>query len=256
MTSVDSAPERSLLYRFGENCRPAIDYILAAHSQVGDPPVFDPAQFPWTADLSAGWETIAAEAAHVVRDLGAVPPLYELSPDHRGIADPDRWRSFFLWGYGYRSDENCALCPETTRLLERVPELNSAFFSILKPHAHIPRHAGVTKAILTCHLGLQTPRAGRCEMAVDDTVVKWREGECLVFDDTYEHEVWNDTDEIRIVLLIQFRRPVRQPGRFVRDLFIEAVRRSPFVQEARQNFYSWDRNLRAMDRAAGPFSPR
>jgi beta-hydroxylase len=239
-----SPPERSLLYRFGERCRPAIDMVLTAHSEVGDSSVFDASQFPWTAALEAEWRTVAAEAAAAIGDLSAVPPLHDLSPDHRRIAEPDKWRSFFLWGYGYRSEENCALCPQTARLLEAVPGLNSAFFSILKPGTHIPRHTGVTKAILTCHLGLKTPSAGRCEMAVDEDVVRWRDGRCLVFDDTYPHEVWNDTDELRVVLLIQFRRPVRQPGRFVRDLFIQAVRRSPFVQEARDNFYAWERSRR------------
>jgi beta-hydroxylase len=236
--------ERSLLYRIGKELRPAFDVALAAQSRIGNAPVLDKAMMPWTAALEADWRTIAAEAKAVVRNLNAVPPLHDLSPDHRRIAEPDKWRSFFLWGYGYKSDENCARCPETAKILERIPDLNSAFFSILKPGAYIPRHSGVTKALVTCHLGLQTPKAGRCEMAVADQMVTWHEGQCLVFDDTYPHEVWNDTDELRVVLLIQFRRPVRQPGRFVRDLFIEAVRRSPFVQEARDNFHAWEQSRR------------
>jgi beta-hydroxylase len=245
--SAAGVPKRSLLYRFGKKSRPLIDRLLASHSEVGDPPVFDPAVFPWTDALSANWQAIAAEARMVVRDLNAVPPLHDLSPDHRRIAEPDKWRSFFLWGYGYRSEENCARCPETAKLLEQVPDLNSAFFSILKPGTHIPRHRGVSKALMTCHLGLVIPRSGRCEMAVDDAIVTWREGECLVFDDTYTHEVWNDTDEVRVVLLIQFRRPVRQPARVVRDIFVEAVRRSPFVQEARRSFDTWNQALKAIE---------
>lgn len=246
-TTISGAPERSLLYRFGSYCRPAIDRVLAAHSEVGDCAVFDAGRFAWTAALAANWQAIAAEARQVVRDLDVVPPLHDLSPDHRRIAEPDKWRSFFLWGYGYRSEENCAQCPETARLLEATPGLNSAFFSILKPGTHIPRHRGVTKAILTCHLGLQVPKSGRCEMQVGDSLVRWREGECLVFDDTYEHEVWNDTDTVRIVLLIQFKRPVRQPGKLLGELFLEGVRRSPFVQEARENFHAWERAMRAVE---------
>jgi aspartyl/asparaginyl beta-hydroxylase (cupin superfamily) len=239
---VDEAtllPKRSLLYRFGKRCRPAFDRALAAFSQVGDAPVLDPAAFPWTAALAAGTEAIRAEATAALGELTAVPPLRDISPDHRRIAEPDRWRAYFLTAYGYRVEENCRACPQTARLIRDVPGLNSAFFSILKPGAHIPQHRGVTKAILTCHLGLKTPQSGRCEMMVGGVTTTWREGRCLVFDDTYPHEVWNDTDDIRVVLLIQFRRPVRLPGRLLGNLFLAGVRHSPFVQEGRRRLESW-----------------
>src|SRR6185295_17979358 len=103
-------------------------------------------------------------------------------------------------------EANCAACPETSRLLARVPGLNSAFFSILTPGAHIPRHRGVTKAILTAHLGLIVPaRREACRMQVADRMLHWEEGATLVFDDTYHHEVWNESGEKRVVLLVQFR---------------------------------------------------
>lgn len=249
MTNTDEL-KRGALYKLGERYRPAVDRVLAAHSKVGDTPVFDPATFPWTATLEAGWEAIRDEARAVTRDIHSVPPLREISPDHR-IARADDWRSFFLWGYGYRSEENCRRCPETTRLLRAVPGLNSAFFSILKPGAHIPRHRGVTKRLMTCHLGLMVPASGRCEMTVADQTVHWREGRCLVFDDTYFHEVWNDTDQYRVVLLIQFKRPLRQPGRLLGDLFLAGVKRTEFVQVARKNFAAWDGAMKAMDREEG-----
>jgi len=243
MEDLGSAlPQRSLLYRVGKRWRPAFDRVMANCSKAPDQPVLDPADFPWTARLEAGWARIRAEALAALADLNAAaPPLRDISPDHRRIAEPDRWRSYFLWGYGYRMEANCRDCPETVALLEGVPGLNSAFFSILKPGAHIPRHRGVTKAIMTCHLGLKTPTAGRCEMQVGDETVSWADGRCLVFDDTYPHEVWNDTPETRIVLLIQFRRPLRQPGKLLGDLFLTGVRHSPFVQEGRRNLEAWRR---------------
>lgn len=250
-TTTFVEPERSFLYSLGERSLPLVNRLLRSSSSVGDHRVYDAALFPWTRALEENWRVIAAEAEAAIRDLNAVPPLYDLSPDHRRIAEPDKWRSFFLWGYGFKSDDNCAKCPQTAKLLEQIPELNSAFFSILKPGTHIPRHVGVTKALMTCHLGLKTPQAGRCEMDVDGETVRWREGRAYVFDDTYEHEVWNDTDELRVILLIQFRRPMRQPGRLFRDLFIEIVRKSPFVQEARDNFDAWEKALREIERPRG-----
>ena len=98
----------------------------------------------------------------------------------------------------------------------------------------------MTKGLITCHLGVVVPKDWRSvRMAVDNQTVHWREGKCLVFDDTYHHEVWNETDEIRVVLLVQFERPMRQPGRAIGRAFMGAVRRSPFVQEARKNFLAW-----------------
>jgi beta-hydroxylase len=232
-------PKRSLIYRVGKKWRPAVDRALSNCSLVPDEPVLDAGRFSWTSGLEANWNAIRREAEAALTNLNAVPPLRDISPDHRRIAEPDRWRSYFLWGYGYRMEANCAACPTTVRLLEDVPGLNSAFFSILKPGAHIPRHRGVTKAILTCHLGLKTPRSGRCEMAVGDRTAKWGDGRCLIFDDTYPHEVWNETGETRIVLLIQFKRPIRQPGKLLGDLFLAGVRHSPFVQEGRRNLEAW-----------------
>ena len=144
MEDLGSAlPQRSLLYRVGKRWRPAFDRVMANCSKAPDQPVLDPADFPWTARLEAGWARIRAEALAALADLNAAaPPLRDISPDHRRIAEPDRWRSYFLWGYGYRMEANCRDCPETVALLEGVPGLNSAFFSILKPGAHIPRHRG------------------------------------------------------------------------------------------------------------------
>jgi beta-hydroxylase len=232
-------PKRSWLYRTGKRMRPWFDQVLARSSAVGNPPVFDKATFPWTAELERRWAPIRAEALRALEHED-IPVLEDISPDHSRLGKDRKWKSFFLYGYGYRVEDNCRKCPEAARVVSEIPGLNSAFFSILAPGARIPRHRGVTKCIITCHLGLIVPNDWRkCRMAVDDQMVHWREGECLVFDDTYYHEVWNETDETRVVLLVQFERPMRQPGRAIGRAFMGAVRRSPFVQEARRNFLNW-----------------
>ncbi|HAF93671.1 MULTISPECIES: aspartyl/asparaginyl beta-hydroxylase domain-containing protein [Pseudomonadaceae] len=239
--------KRSMLYQTGKKLRPLLNRFLSKHSLVGDPPVFDKAAFPWTAELERHWPVIRAELDALLRQGTAIPALRDISPDHRRIAEGS-WRSFFLWGYGYRIDEGCRRCPRTAEALAVVPGLNSAFFSILEPGAHIPRHTGVTKRIMTCHLGVVTPTAReRCRIQVGPETRHWCEGECLVFDDTYPHEVWNDTEQTRVVLLIQFKRPLRLPGRLLGDLFLGAVRCSPFVQEARRNLAAWDQAHKLLD---------
>lgn len=247
-SALSDPPARPLAVRLGKRLRPWINDRLAGHSLVPNDPVLDPGLFPWIAGLRSHWREVRAEADRVLRHREAVPPLDAISPDHARIADGG-WQSFFLHGYGYRVPENCARAPATAALVDSVPGLNSALFSILAPGCHIPRHKGVTKGILTCHLGLRVPRAAdRCRMRVGQRTVSWREGECIVFDDSQHHEVWNDTDETRVVLLIQFARPMALPGRLLGRLFLAGVRRTSFVQEARRNLSAWEEAYRRAER--------
>lgn len=239
--------DRPLLLRWGKHLRGIFDRVIASSSLVANDPVLDVRDFAWTSVLRENWRAIRDEAIAVALHGDAAPSLATISPDHRAIAQVNMWKSFFLWGYGYPIDDNLAECPCTAAAVAQVPGLNSAFFSILEPGTHIPAHRGVTKGLITCHLGLIVPRDGDVRMRVDDRTVRWAEGETLVFDDTYDHEVWNETGGTRVVLLIQFERPLRHPGKWVADTFLKVIRKSAFVQEARENILSWNAALKAMD---------
>lgn len=242
-------PRLSPLFRVGKKLRHRISRVIANSSKVGDAPTYPTSLFPWIGALEARWPEIRAEVDELLAREEGIPPLAEISPDHRRIAPPGKWRSFFLWGYGYRNEENCARCPKTAAAVAGIPGLNSAFFSILAPGAHIPRHRGVTKAILTAHLGLVVPTPRRaCRMQVDRQMLHWAEGRMLVFDDTFHHEVWNDTDAHRVILLIQFRRPAGPIGRLVGGLFLAGVRHSRFVQDARSSLGDWEKAMQKLER--------
>lgn len=243
-------PRRSLIYRIGKRARPLFDWIIARFSTIGTGPLIDPAELAWTSDLKREWRTIRGEAQALLDEIQKVPPLRMMSPDHSRIAQHDLWKAFFLYGYGYRVDENCARCPRTAAIVERIPDLNSAFFSILLPGTRIESHFGPTKGLVTCHLGLVVPPNRVCTMKIHDREVGWEEGECLVFDDTFQHEVEHRGDTPRIVLLVQVKRPLRAPGRQIADFFLAGMRRSPFVQEARHNMAAWDKAMQSADRAA------
>jgi ornithine lipid ester-linked acyl 2-hydroxylase len=244
---MEAERNRPLIIKVGKHLRGLFDRLIASSSLVPNDPVLDVRDFPWTAVLREHWQDIRDEAVAVALRGRAAPSLATISPDHRSIAEVDMWRSFFLWGYGFPIEENLARCPRTAELVGQVPGLNSAFFSILAPGTHIPDHRGVTKGLITCHLGLVVPRDGDVRMRVDDRIVRWAEGETLVFDDTFRHEVWNETAGTRVVLLIQFERPLRQPGKWFADFFMGFVRRSAFVQEARDNIASWNRAVKQLD---------
>ena len=238
---ISQVQGRPLHYRFAKKQRHRANDLIAKSSLISNDPVLDPAQFDWAERLSANWETIRDEALAIYRHRDAIPPLREISPDHRRIMKDNSWRSFFLIGYGHRQEENIARAPRTTALVETIPGLNSAFFSILAPGSVIVPHRGVTKAIITAHLGLVVPsEPEKLWMRVADQRIHWREGEWLVFDDTYEHEVRNETDETRIVLLCQIERPLKAPGKWIAAALMNYVRKSAFVQEAKDNLTDWE----------------
>ena len=168
-----------------------------------------------------------------------VPSLGDVSPDHQRLDKKRSWKTFFLWGYTYRAHGNCARAPRTAELVDRIPGVISALFSIHEPGTHLPRHRGVTKGMITCHLGLIIPDdPARCRIAVEDRDYHWTPGKFFIFDDTCYHEVWNDTDQRRVILLIHVRRPLRGFGKWVESVFFQLIRISPFVQRARRNLQS------------------
>lgn len=177
------------------------DRVIGGCSLVPVAPVLDVRAFGWTGGLRDQWRAIRDEARSAVRDGNRV------GAEHR----------FTLWRRGGRDAANAARCPATTATVAAIPGLDSAGFSILPPGAHVPEQRGPTRGLLTCHLGLIVPRDGDARMRVGDRMVRWAEGETLVFDDTYDHEAWNDSGGTRVVLRVRVRRPLRQPGRWIAD---------------------------------------
>lgn len=174
----------------------ALDRLIESCSLVATSPVLDVRDFPWTALLRENWQTIRQE-------VHAAQPL---------VVD------------GKRVDETLSRCPVTAALVHQVPGLVNANVSVLAPGAHVPAHRGATKGLITCHLGLTVPRDGDVRMSLADRVVRWAEGETLVFDDSYAHECWNEAGAPRTVLHLQFRRPLRQPARWIAERLTAARR--------------------------------
>ena len=231
---------RRAVFWFGFHVRPPIHWFIGRFSKVGNPPVFDLDLFDWVPRLEGQWETIRQEALAVLKHPEDMPPLREVSPDHRRIATDDKWKVFFLIGYGYEIEANTAHCPATSALVKSVPGLVSAFFSNHCPGTHLPRHYGPTNGMITCHLGLQVPKDRQnCRIAIDDKDYNWDEGKFLIFDDTYYHEVWNETNQNRVVLLMHVERPLRQPGKAVADGFLWLATKSPFVQATLKALDDW-----------------
>jgi aspartyl/asparaginyl beta-hydroxylase (cupin superfamily) len=217
-----------------------LTYRLASYqaqqSLVPEAPFVANELFPFLKELEDRWEEIAAEAREVVKLREHIPNIQDISPDQANIATASNWKSFFLYGFGIPLERNCVQAPATTEILGRVPGIQTAFFSILAPGYHIPAHTGITKAVLRVHLGLIIPKEReKCRIRVGDQIKAWQAGKAFVLDDTYEHEVWNDTDEERVILLFDFDRPMRFGGRMVSRLFLQLMKLTAFYQEPKKN---------------------
>ena len=169
--------------------------MIGRYSLIGDHPFFSPQQFPWHESLTSNWGTIRAELDEVLKKREHLPNIQELSPDQAEITEGDNWKTFFFFAYGLTAEPNCRRCPETARLLKSVPGIKTAFFSILKPHAHIPEHCGAYKGVIRYHLGMIVPKPEEaCRIKVGGQTAHWREGEGIFFDDTFLSQVPSSED--------------------------------------------------------------
>ncbi|WAC90057.1 aspartyl/asparaginyl beta-hydroxylase domain-containing protein [Mycobacterium sp. Aquia_213] len=212
-------------------------------SKVETTPFIDPSQFPWHERIVAEWVTVQSELKAILSDAETIPSHQDIIETAKPITNDDKWLSHFFYIYGQRFEKQCEQCPETTRLLQDIPGMKTAFFSILSPGKRIPPHRGPYRGVMRYHLPLLVPRSGECGIRVGDQTAKFEEGVSLMFDDTYEHEVWNDTSETRVVLFLDITRPMKFPFNIVNSAIIALIGCSPMVRKMRKKQLAFDRGI-------------
>lgn len=158
---------------------------------------YDTTNFPFVNMLKRNVQAISAELEQVLKGQ-----VFTAWPER--FLYGEGWDVFGLYLFDRRIPENCAVCPDTTALIERVRGMTTAGFSRLAPGTHIKPHVGFTDEVLRCHLGLITPPGARLRVGAETR--DWEAGECLIFDDTVEHEAWNESSADRVVLLLDFKK--------------------------------------------------
>jgi beta-hydroxylase len=247
--------KRKFVKDLGGNVLWKLERFMAKHSKVSNAPFLDPYQFEWANFLEQNWRIIRDELDQILQFKESIPRFQDISEDQKSISKDDDWRTFFLYGFGYKAEINCSRCPETTRLIESIPGMTTAFFSILNPGKHIPEHRGVFKGFLRYHLGLKVPQqAENCRIRVDGVTAHWQEGKGMLFDDTYLHEVWNDTGETRVVLLLDVIRPLRFPANALNSMLINMIKHTGYVQDAKKNQEAWEQKFEISDRRMAAIS--
>lgn len=159
-----------------------------------------------------------------------IPKYHELDPGRSHIssaADKAAWRVFLLYAMGIKPEKNRARCPQTSALLDKIPGLFQAFFSILEPGKNVPLHHSPYAGYLRYHLGLAIPTENAPWMRVKDQRVDWKQCEGILFCDYWNHEVFNTCDETRVVLVVDILRPMpwwaSALNRFVTAVYIRHI---------------------------------
>ncbi len=181
-------------------------------------PFFDRGHFPWLEQLEAETEAIREELSVLLaKGLPGFAPYVDFEPgtpenQFKELNHSDRWSSLWLWRDGKRQESAMTRCPHTAGVLEQLPLADqpgfapTALFSALAPHTRIPPHTGSTNARLVVHLPLILP--GPAGFRVGNECREWRIGEAWAFDDTIEHEAWNDSDATRVILIFDIWNPL------------------------------------------------
>ena len=211
---------------------------------LGNPAVYDNGVFPWAPAIEREWETIREELERVLLRQGELPNVQDITRAAASINRDLGWKIFLLEAYGIRSQPSIALCPETWRTVQGIPGLTTAMFSVLEPGKRLPLHRGPYNGVLRLHLGLVVPEpANRAAITVAGYTRHWEEGRVLIFDDAYEHEAWNETDQPRVVLFVDFEKPLRLPARWLNRLLLRLAPLTPYLREGAENLHAWERRF-------------
>lgn len=224
-----------------------LDRYFGRASKVGDREFFDNRDFPWVPAIEADWRKVRAELDALLPYTAAIPNLQDISRDHLHITQDDGWKSFLFYAFGLKAWRNCRRCPETVKLLKRIPGMKTAMFSILKPGKHLLPHRGPYKGVLRLHLALLIPAPEeKCGIRVGSQTRHWEEGKVMLLDDTFQHEAWNDTNGVRVVLFVDLMRPMRFPANLLNSVMVWAIAFSPFVLGSAGSYFRMEKRFEDM----------
>jgi beta-hydroxylase len=202
------APVNALMYLFSRTPRGA--YI-------------DPREFPEMKVLADNWPLIREEAMRL-NEGGAIRAAEGHTDMGFNSFFRTGWKRFYLSWYGQDLPSAQQQCPKTVALLKRIPSVKAAMFASLPPGATLVRHRDPYAGSLRYHLGLSTPNDAGCYIEVDGQRYHWRDGEAVMFDETYIHHAANTTQQQRVILFCDVERPLwAPPVRWFNRLFARHV---------------------------------
>ncbi len=234
----------NIIARLGLKAQTLLESAVARVSVLPDTPVYESTDFDWVPSVEAHWPAIRAELDAVMRQRADLPNFHDILDEVRTITHDDQWKTYWLLGAGLDCRENARHCPQTMAALQKIPGVMNAFFSILAPGKHIPAHRGAYNGILRYHLGMIVPApAWMTGIRIADRICNWSEGQSLIFDDSFNHEAWNYTDGWRVVLFVDFARPLRWPWHALNRAALASAAMLPLMRRAGAQHRRWQRRF-------------
>lgn len=179
--------------------------------------IIDGEKYPELKVLQDNWEVIRDEGVALLESK-----VFDKTTDTESGAHYDvgfrtfykyGWSKFYLKWYGHTHNSAQTLCPKTVELLKKCKTVNGAMFSVLPPGSKLTRHLDPVACSLRYHLGLKTPNEDSCFISIDDQIYSWRDGDVLMFDETYLHFAKNNSDKSRLILMCDVERPMNILGK-------------------------------------------
>ncbi len=193
--------------------------------------IFENEKFVWIKEIEKKYPQILDEFNRFSSETGKLPDLGKISEEELRLVKLNQWKFIPLYIYGNKINFICDKLPFTTQAVEGIPDLSTAFISLLSPHAKISEHRGTFRGYLRYHLGLQIPEPyTSCGLQLEEELIQWQNGKSIVFDDTYLHCAWNNSNELRAVLWVDFIRPLPYPLRKASMFVTKLISASPYVQ--------------------------
>lgn len=221
-----------------------VEWLNLRYAKFGNPYVYDNANFAWATEIESEWKLIRRELNRILPRTEELPNIQDIALDASSITRDSGWKIFLLVAYGIKSEANIELCPETWRIVQKIPGLKTAMFSVFRPGKRLPPHRGPYNGVLRLHLGLLVPEHDtNLGIRIGSEVRGWKEGSVLIFDDAFEHEAWNETGYPRVILFVDFEKPLRFPVNVLNHVLLRLAVLTPYLREGNDNLRRWERKF-------------
>lgn len=198
--------------------------------------VYSNDQFKWVGFLESHWEEIRDEFVEFHRTEDLIPSFHEVSPIQEWMTNDDKWKMLVLFAFGKKVSKTAGKFPRTMSHLRKVPGVKAAMFSIFEPSKHVQLHHGNVKMILRYQLGLIVPEPyKKCKININGSDYHWQNGHSLLWDNTVPHEVWNESEGTRVVLMLDVMRQLPFPLNLLNKMAYKLICRSDKIKNALVN---------------------
>jgi beta-hydroxylase len=193
-----------------------------------------PAQLPsFAAELQQIFPLIQQQYKQFKKEhADGLRPIDEVSYDQESLNKDKKWKAGFLFAYGHVNEKIMSFFPELNSLVHKAPEIQLMFFSTLEPGKHIAPHEGRNLSVFRLQMGIDVMNPEQTELRVSNIRTKLKEGEVFVFDDTFEHEAFNQGPTDRTVLIIDYKKPLIFPFNFLNKKYIKQISTSSYIMDA------------------------